>query len=63
MITLHKKYKELAYLIIQKAKKLKVMKKYDYEHIVKPYLTILRINPITEKEVLEGFRNSRIKII
>ena len=63
MITLHKKYKELAYLIIQKAKKLKIIKKYDYEHIVKPYLTILRINPITEKEVLEGFRNSRIKII
>lgn len=63
MITLHKKYKELAYMIIQKAKKLKVMSKYDYKNVVRPYLTILRYNPISEKEVLTGLSRARIKII
>lgn len=62
-MTLRKHYKELAHMIICQAKKTKIMKRYDYQHIVKPYLTILREKPLSEVEVLKGFANSRIKFV
>jgi len=67
MFTLHKKYKELAHLIIEKAKQEGKMRSYDYNHIVKPYYTILKEDavtrqPINEEQLLLGFRKSNIMI-
>lgn len=62
-MSIHKRYKTLAHMIIEKAKQDKVMKKFDYEHIVKPFATILRTEPISEKELLAGFKRSRIAIV
>lgn len=62
-VSLHKKYKSLAYLITQKAKKQGKMKKWDYENIIRPYATILRIKQLTEKQLLSGLRNAKIEII
>lgn len=67
MFTLHKKYKELAHLIIERSKREGKMRRYDYTHIVKPYYTILKEDkgtglPISEERLLAGFRKSNITI-
>lgn len=62
-MTLHKKYKILSHMIIEKAKELKKMRKYDYLHIVKPYCTILSNKIISEKELLAGFKRAKIEIV
>lgn len=67
MFTLHKKYKELAHLIVEKAKQTGKMRAYDYNHIVKPYYTLLKEDritgmPISENRLLAGFRKSNIMI-
>ena len=62
-MTLHKHYKTLAHLIIEKAKQMGKMKKYDYEHIVRPFATILRTERLTEKELLSGLHRARIEIV
>lgn len=62
-MTLHKRYKTLAHLIIEKAKQMGKMKKYDYEHCVKPFATMLREKPITEKQLLSGLRRANIAIV
>lgn len=62
-MSLHKQYKTLAHMIIEKAKELKKMRKYDYLHIVKPYCTILSNKAITERELLFGFKRARIEIV
>ncbi len=67
MFTLHKKYKELAHLIVEKAKQEGKMRSYDYNHIVKPYYTILKEDaithqPVSEERLLAGFRKSNIMI-
>jgi hypothetical protein len=50
-------------MIIEKAKELKKMRKYDYLHIVKPYCTILSNKIISEKELLAGFKRAKIEIV
>lgn len=62
-MTLHKHYKVLAHAIIEKAKQMGKMKKYDYETYVKPFATILRMPQIAERELLIGFRRAKITIV
>jgi len=62
-MTLHKQYKILCHMIIEKAKELKKMRLYDYRHIVKPYCTILSNKAITEQQLLTGFKRARIEIV
>lgn len=62
-ITLHKQYKILSHMIIEKAKALKKMRAYDYIHIVKPYCTILSNKIISEKQLLIGFKRAKIEIV
>ena len=62
-MTFHKQYKTLAHLIIEKAKRRGKMKKYDYEHYVKPFATMLRTEPISEKQLLLGLRRANIAIV
>lgn len=62
-MTLHKQYKILAHMIITKAKEMKKMHRYDYLHIVRPYCTILSYKPISEQQLLTGFKRARIEII
>ncbi len=67
MFTLHKKYKEITHLIIERSKREGKMSRYDYQHIVKPYYMILKEDkithqPISEERLLAGFRKSNIII-
>ena len=62
-MTLHKQYKNLAHLIIEKAKRMGKMKRYDYKHYVKPFATMLRMKTITEKQLLSGLRRANIMIV
>ena len=62
-LTIHKQYKTLAHLITEKAKQSGKMKKFDYEHIVKPFATMLREIPISERELLVGLHRAKVEII
>jgi len=62
-MTLHKRYKTLAHLITEKAKQSGKMRKFDYEHIVKPFGTILREVPISERELLYGLHRAKVEIV
>ncbi len=61
--TLQNKYNHLAYLILEKAKQQKRMRKQDYKNAVLPYFTILRSNPITEAELIAGIKAQHIEFI
>lgn len=61
--TLQNKYNHLAYLILEKAKQQKRMRKQDYKNTVLPYFTILRSNPITETELLAGIKAQHIQLV
>jgi hypothetical protein len=50
-------------MVIKKAKELKKMRAYDYKHIVKPYCTMLSYKPISEAELLIGFKRAKIEIV
>ena len=62
-MTLHKQHKILAHLITEKAKQNGKMRKFDYEHIVKPFATILREAPISERELLVGLNRAKVLIV
>ena len=62
-MTLQKHHKTLAHLIIERAKKIGKMKRYDYEHVVRPFTMLLRNKPITEKQLLSGLRRAKIAIV
>lgn len=61
-MTLHKHFKTLAYMIIQKAKQQGKMKKFDYEHTVVPYFTLFRSKQVQEKHLLAGLTRQHIAI-
>ena len=62
-MTMHKNYKTLAYMITEKAKQTGRMKRYDYEHTVKPFQTMLRESPITEQQLLSGLYRAHVTIV
>jgi len=62
-ITLHKHYKTLAYMIIQKAKQEGKMRRYDYTHSVLPYFTLFREKVVLEKHLVSGLRRQGIEIV
>lgn len=61
--TLQNKYNHLAYMILEKAKQQKKMRKYDLKNIVLPYFTILRSTPITESDFITGLQRQHIAIV
>lgn len=62
-MTLHKQYKILSHMIIEKAKELKKMRAYDYLHIVRPYCTILSYRPISEQQLKVGLKRAKIELV
>ena len=61
--TYAKHFKILAHMIIVKAKEQKQMKRFDYQHTVVPYYTLLKEKPVAEKYLLSGFRRQGIAIV
>jgi hypothetical protein len=62
--TIHKRYKNLAHMITEKAKRTGRMRRFDYERVVKPSATMWgRFEPITERQLLNGLHKAHIVIV
>lgn len=62
-MTVYKRYKILAHMITEKAKKMGTMKRYDYVHTVRPFATMFRNDPLSEQQLLSGLRRANVAIV